>query len=135
MYLAVTLQVAEPIRDELRERQAIADEVGEAELHVGEFAFHMRRSRARDIIPFRNSDVRGALVEREHPSKPDGVNDTSNVSGHPILELEYFATYLATHSLSESLATALRIASTFGLVEDIRTRRVDLAADFRRVRT
>ena len=130
LYSAFSVTLHPTARDELHERQAIADEVGEAELRIGGFAFQMKRSRTRDIIPFRNADVRGAVVERERPEPRISSNDGTLAKSLQTVELEFFATYLATHTLEVVIAMACSIAAEFGIVEEALLRRVDLCADF-----
>lgn len=115
LVVAFAVEPPPPFRDELIERQSIADEAGIAQLTVAGLFFAMKRSRRRDAVSFENADVRGVFDER--------------AAGNWKLELTVRATYLATHRLEESIALVKRIASGFGIVTAIRLRRFDLAVD------
>jgi hypothetical protein len=116
LVVAYQLDVDDAVRDELGERQAIADEAGTAELRVSDFAFAIRRSRKLEAFYFENADVHCAFDER--------------ASAGWKLEIVFRAAFLATHSLAETLALAKRIARGFGSIAGDRLRRFDMAADF-----
>jgi hypothetical protein len=79
-------------------------------------AFEVVKTQLVTRVVFANLDVRCQWDE--------------NASGGWQLAVTPCATYLATHSLEETLALARRIAGCFGVVDAERLRRVDLAADF-----
>jgi hypothetical protein len=116
LVVAYQLDVDDAVRDELGERQGIADDAGTAELRVSDFAFAIRRSRKLEAFYFENADVHCAFDDR--------------ASAGWKLEIVFRATFLATHGLVETLALAKRIARGFGSVVGERVRRFDLAADF-----
>lgn len=55
--------------------------------------------------------------------------DPRSPGGCP-LEITFAAEYLATHTLEEAWEYARRVGASLGLVGELRTRRLDLAADF-----
>jgi len=115
LVIAFALEVFPSIRDELQERQSIADLAGTAQLRIGDLTCAMKRSRRRDSIVFENADLRGSFDEC--------------AAGGWQLELIVRATYLATHALVEVIALARRMAEGFGTIKNARLRRFDLAAD------
>lgn len=116
--LVIAFQVAlsPAARDELRERQAIADEYGLAELRLETQCFALRRSRRLNCVPFENADVRCMFDEQG----PGGWN----------LEVVVRAAFLATHPLSTAVRLATEVALALGTIVATRLRRVDLCADF-----
>jgi hypothetical protein len=116
LVIAFKVELPASIRDELEERQAIADEAGVAELRLAGLAFAMKRSRRRDAIAFENDDVRCVYDAR--------------ASGGWCLEVVTRAVFLATHPLVEAILLAERIAAGFGTLHRTRLRRFDVAADF-----
>lgn len=117
-WLTVAYQVDIPaeLDDEFDERQAVCALARVAELKVGPFTFSLARSRSIDRFHFENHDCR-VLYDR-HAS--DGWN----------VEVVLRATFLATHTLCESLALSTEIARALGRLKASRLRRVDLAADY-----
>lgn len=102
--------------DELVERQAMANAMGAAELRLGAMAFEVKRSRKRDVVPFRNADLR-ALFDAQAPG---GWN----------LEFVTSAAYLATHALTSAIDLVRAVAAAGGKIEAERLRRFDLAGDY-----
>jgi hypothetical protein len=116
LVVAFQVECSADVADELVERQALADLAGRAELRVADLSFAMKRSRKVHVFPFENADVRAVFDEK--------------ASGGWNLEVVVRATFLAAHSLEESIALARYVADDFGTVEGSRLRRVDLCADF-----
>ena len=73
------------------------------------------RQKGAGVLIFENGDVRGNFDSREQ--------------GGCALEVTFRASFLATHDLATCLAYARCIGSALGVVEDLRLRRLDLAAD------
>lgn len=115
LVIAFKIEVSQSVRDELEERQAIADEAGAAELRLAALAFAMRPSRKRDAIAFENDDIRCVYDPR--------------ASGGWCLEVVTRAVYLATYSLEAAISLAERLAVGLGTVQGTRLRRFDVAAD------
>src|SRR6185436_5441288 len=117
-WLTVAYQVDIPaeLDDEFDERQAVCALARVAELKVGPFTFALARSRSINRFQLENHDCR-VLYER-HAS--DGWN----------VEVVLRATFLATHTLCESLALSTEIARALGRLVASRLRRTDLAADY-----
>jgi hypothetical protein len=116
LVVAFKLDLDPAIRDELGERQAVADESGRAALRVGAASYELKRSRRQHVIGFRNAELRGVY---------DPI-----AQGGWVLEIVVLAVYLMSHTLEEALALAERVSLEFGTVREARLRRFDLCADF-----
>jgi hypothetical protein len=116
LVLAFKLELTSAVRDELNERQAVADEAGRAALHLGSSTFELKRSRARDLVSFRNADLRGTYDPM--------------ATGVWVLEVVAHAAYLMAHPLADAIGLLERSASEFGRVTETRLRRFDLCADY-----
>lgn len=116
LVLAYQVRVPSAVDDEIKERQSFSDLARVAELSLGDFRFAMKRNRSIDRFCFENHDCR-CLYDC---AAPNGWN----------LEVVPRATFLATHSLLESLALSKSVAQAMGAVWASRLRRTDLAADY-----
>ena len=116
LVIAHKLDVTPAWRDEFQERQAMADLAGAAQLQLGDLYFEIRRSRKPNCVAFQNADIRCAFDERG----PGGWN----------LEVVTRATFLATHTIAQSIELSERIAKLLGQPVKTRLRRIDLCADF-----
>jgi hypothetical protein len=116
LVIAFKVQLAPGVRDELDERQAVADEAGRACLRVGASTYEVKRTRTQHLVSFRNAELRGAFDAR--------------ASGGWVLEIIAHAAYLTTHTLDDAIALLERAAAEFGEVTEKRLRRFDLCADY-----
>lgn len=106
------------VTDELFHAGEIATERG---AHIIQFeaqglAFEVGKMTALTRVSFHNADVRCLWVD--------------NAAGGWQLEVVPYASYLATHTLAETIGLCRRVAECFGEVHEHRIRRVDLCADF-----
>lgn len=115
LVVAFKVEVGGGVFDQISAQQALAHEVGAAELALGDFRFALRRSR-QSRVPFENANLRGIF---DHLA-----------SGGFVLELTARAPFLATRALREAVALLMQIAAAFGVVRSSRLRRFDLAADY-----
>lgn len=115
LVVAFKVEVGGGVFDQISAQQALANEVGAAELALGDFRFALKRSR-QSRVPFENADLRGIF---------DPL-----ASGGFVLELAARAPFLATHGLQEVVTFLTQLAAAFGAVRAFRLRRFDLAADY-----
>lgn len=115
LVVAFALTLSPAIRDEILQRQSIADVAGTAELVISKLSFAMKMSRQRDTFRFENADLRGSFNER--------------AAGGWQLEVIVRAVYLATHCLTDVIVLTKRVAEGFGSIKAARLRRFDLAVD------
>jgi hypothetical protein len=115
LVVAFKVEVAGGVFDQISAQQALANEVGAAELALGDFRFALKRGR-QSRVPFENADLRGIF---------DPL-----ASGGFVLELTARASFLATRTLREAVALLMQVAAAFGVLRAFRLRRFDLAADY-----
>jgi hypothetical protein len=113
--LAFQIDVSAEVLERLERGHKTADEAGYGEVRLGGVDFAVRRHRQRDFYRFENADLRATFDLRALRTW--------------CLSVIVRAIYLATHTVDEALALALRVACGFGPVRAERLRRFDLAVD------
>ncbi len=116
LVVAFKINVPAAMRDELGERQAIADEAGRAALGLRAGTVELKRSRMPESVAFRNGDLRG-------------LYDPRAAAGW-VLEVAVLAPFLMTHSILEAVTLTEQLAASIGTITESRLRRFDLCADF-----
>lgn len=132
--LAFRVELGHELVTYLEARAELAAQHGKADVELVDpngrtLLFAMKRTRAPRRWYLENAEFR-ALVDLEAPGRHRTPPPASAEVPGWTVELIPFATYLATHELSETLEALRDTAAAFGKLHGERLRRVDLAADF-----
>lgn len=155
LVLAFRVDFTDTMIAHLRERQAVAQEHGKADLEIScadddgrSYLFELKRTRAIDKFYFESGDVRCVIDLQAAPPGEPKRRPTNNpyVPGTReqemrdagiapaqfgwTLEVTARASWLAANELDGAIAAIVKLAGLFGDVHAERLRRFDLCADF-----